>query len=155
AFGVERVNGSSLDGRDGLLDKTALVQRVRVDENLYIHFIGDREATIDRCRRRTPVFVQLQPAHAALDLLNETRRQAGAALAKTAHIHRESVGRLEHPLNMPRPRRAGRGRGPRRRTRAPTHHRRNPGVERLLYLLRADEMNVNVDPTRGNDLALA
>src|SRR5882762_6313959 len=37
SFGVKGVNSSSLESCDRILDKSALVQRIGVDENLHIH----------------------------------------------------------------------------------------------------------------------
>src|SRR4029077_8811929 len=42
ALGMKSVNGSALKRGHGLFDKTALVQRVGVEQDLYIHVIGDR-----------------------------------------------------------------------------------------------------------------
>src|SRR5580693_2234401 len=61
-FRVKRVNRSSLEGCDCILDETALVQRIGVDENLHIHVIRNREAAIDGGGCRTPVFVKLEAA---------------------------------------------------------------------------------------------
>src|SRR5262249_25827662 len=154
-FSVKGVNGPALEGRDGIFDKAALIQRVGVDDNLYIHVIGDGETAIDGSRSRTPVFMKLQATDAGLDLFNQTCCQARAALTEKAQIHGEGVSRLEHPLNMPRSRRAGRGGRPRRRPRASAHHRGKAGIERLLDLLRTDEMNMDVDATGSNDLTFA
>src|SRR5262249_38826295 len=124
-------------------------------ENLHIHVIRDGETAIDGSGRRTPIFMELQPADSGLDLFNETRRQTRAALAEEAQIHGEGVGRLKHPLNMPRSRRAGCGGRPRRRPCASTHHRGEARIKRLLDLLWTDEMNVDINATGSNDFALA
>src|SRR5262245_37182420 len=74
AFAVKGVDSSGLESGDGIFDEAALVQRVGVDGNLHVHVIRDREAAIDRTRRRTPVLMKLETARASLDLLNETLR---------------------------------------------------------------------------------
>src|SRR2546428_4936841 len=39
--------------------EAGLVQRIGVDRHLHVHFLGDREAVVDRRGRRAPVLVQL------------------------------------------------------------------------------------------------
>src|SRR5262245_4016832 len=112
-FGVKGVNGSALEGCDCSLDKTALVQGVGMDGNLYVHVIRDCEAAIDGSGRRPPIFMKLQATGPGLDLLYETRCRAGVTFAENAEIHGKGVGRLEHALNMPGSWRTGRGRGSR------------------------------------------
>src|SRR5262245_46941034 len=121
AFAVKAVNGSALEGSDGIFDKPALVQRVSVDSNLYIHVIRDREAAVDGGRSRAPVLMKLQAACPGLDLLNETDCRACVALAQNAEIHGKGIGSLEHPLDMPGSGRAGRGSCPRSWPRATPH----------------------------------
>ena len=58
AFGVVTVNRAVLEGCDGRFDETAFVERVGVDEDLDIVLVGNREASVDRCRRGAPVFVE-------------------------------------------------------------------------------------------------
>src|SRR5579864_1160729 len=101
-FRVKSVNGSSLESRDCILDETALVERVCMDKNLHIHVIRNRQTTVNGRGRRTPVFVELEAACPGLDLLNETSCRARIALTEKAEVHGEGIGRLEHPLNMPR-----------------------------------------------------
>src|SRR2546422_1422019 len=56
---------------------------------------------------------------------------------------------------MPRPRRAGGGEGAGCRTGATTDHRGHARHQRLVDLLRADEVDVAVDAAGGGDHALA
>ena len=56
---------------------------------------------------------------------------------------------------MPRPGCASRRGGAGGRAGAAAHHGGDPGIERLLDLLRADEMDMRVDAAGGDDLALA
>ena len=135
--------------------KPELVERVGMDQYLHVHGVGDGKAGIDRGGRGTPVLVELETAGAGLDLLDEAVGQGGIALAVEAEVHGEALGRLQHAPDVPGARRAGRGLGPRGRTRAAPHHRRDAAIEGLLDLLRADEVDVRVDPAGGQDLALA
>src|SRR5262245_55892059 len=152
-FGVKGMNGSPLECRHGIFDKAALVQRVSVDGNLHIHVVGDRKTAIDGGRSRTPVLMKLQAARSGFDLLDETRGRACIAFAENAEIHGERVGGLEHPSNMPGSRRAGRGRRPCRRPGPPAYYCCEPRIERFLYLLRADVVNMRVDATGSDDAA--
>src|SRR5258708_3440478 len=112
SFGVKGVNSSSLEGCDRILDKAAFVQCVSVDKNLHIHVIRDGEAAINGGGGRTPVFVKLEAACPGLDLLDETSCRARVALTEKTEIHGKSIGSLQHPLDMPRSWRAGRGSRP-------------------------------------------
>src|SRR5260221_5553129 len=155
AFGMKGVNGSALEGRDCIFDKPALVQRVGVNGNLHIHLIRDREAAIDGGWGSAPVFMKLEPAGAGLDLLNETLGQGRITLAQEAEIHGESISSLEHALDMPRPRRAGRGIGSGCRPCATTHHGGEACIEGFLDLLRADVVDMRVDAASSDNLAFA
>src|SRR5581483_7715516 len=79
----------------------------------------------------------------------------GVALAGEGEVHREGVRRLDHARQVPGARRAGGRSRSRGRPGAATDHHGDAGVQRLLYLLRADEMDVAVDAAGGEDLALA
>src|SRR5262245_10632777 len=107
-FGVKTVNSPALEGGDCIFDKTTLVQRIGVDENLHIHIIRDGQAAIDCRRGSTPVLMKLEGACPSLDLFNQTGCRARVALTEKAEIHGQAVGGLEHSLNVPWTRRAGR-----------------------------------------------
>ncbi len=138
-----------------VLDEARLVERVGVDRHLHVVAVGDAEAVVDRRRRRAPILVQLQAAGAGLDLLDQALGQAGIALAEEAEIHREGLGRLQHARQVPGPGRAGGGRGAGGRSGAAADHGGDAGIERLLDLLRADEVDVHIDAAGGDDAALA
>ena len=72
-----------------------------------------------------------------------------------AEIHRKGVRRLDHARDVPWARRAGGGEGARRRPRAAAQHGGDAGHQRLLDLLRADEMDMRVEAAGREDLALA
>src|SRR5207248_2007275 len=69
--------------------------------------------------------------------------------------HRERVGRLDHPADMPWARRACGRKGAVRRTGAPSEHRGHARHQRFLDLLRADEMDVSVEAAGGEDFSFA
>ena len=135
--------------------KPELVERVGVDHHLHVVVVGDRQAAVDRGRRRAPVLVQLERAGAGLDHFLQRRRPRRVALAGEAEIDRQAVGGLDHAADVPRPRRAGGGEGAVRRPGAAAEHRGDARHQRLLDLLRADEVDVGVEAAGGEDLALA
>ena len=151
---MEGRDGAALEGGARRLDEARLVQRIGVDRDLDVVAVGDAQAIVDGGRRGAPVLVQLEAAGAALDLLLEAGRLAGVALAEEAEIHRQAFGGLQHAAHVPGAGRHGRRQRAMRRTGATAHHRGHAAVERIVDLLRADEMDMAVDAARGDDLAL-
>jgi hypothetical protein len=154
ALGVEGAQGAAARGSDGVLDEAALVERVAVDGHLGVRRLGDRQAGVDRARRRAPVLVQLQSDGPGLDLLHQGLGPARIALAQEAQVHGQRVGGLEHAAQVGGARRAGGGKGAGGRTGAPTQHGGDAGGQCLVDLLRADEVDVAVDAACGDDQAL-
>jgi hypothetical protein len=99
--------------------------------------------------------VQLETDGAGAHLLAQGFGQRDVALAEEAEVHRKGVGRFEHALDVPRSRRAGGGVGAGGRPGAAAEHRGDPGHQRFVDLLRADEMDVAVDAAGGDDHSLA
>ena len=155
AFGMEGVDGAALERLDGVLDEAGLVEGVGVDHHLDVVILGDRQAAVDRGRRRAPVLVQLERAGAGLDLFLQRIGQRCVALAGEAEVHGKRVGRLDHAGDVPRPRRAGGGVGAGGGAGAAAQHGGDAGHQRLLDLLRADEVDVGVEAAGGEDLAFA
>ncbi len=154
ALGVEGVDRAALEGRDRVLDEAALVQRVGVDHHLDVVIVGDRQAAVDRRRRRAPVLVQLQAGGAGLDHLDQRVGPGGVALAGDGDVHREGIHRLDHAGDVPGAGRAGGGERAMRRAGAAADHGRDARHQRFLDLLRADEMDMRVDAAGRDDLAL-
>src|SRR5581483_11594241 len=75
------------------------------------------------------------------------------ALAGNTEIDRKGVERLDHAPHVPGTGRAGRGVGAVRRSGPATQHRGDAGLQRVLDLLWADEMNVAVKAASGEKLA--
>ena len=82
-------------------------------------------------------------------------RQRGVALAGEAEVHRETFGGLDHAAEVPGARRAGGGVGAGRRAGAAAEHGGDAGVQRLVDLLRRDEVDMRVEDAGGEDLAFA
>jgi hypothetical protein len=125
-----------------------------VDGHLHVHPLRHVQATVDGRRRGAPVLVQLQAHGPGADLLLQGLGQAGVALAQEAQVHRQPLCRLEHAPDVPGSRCTGGGVGPGRRPRAPAQHGGDPGHQGLLHLLGADEVDMGVDGTGGEDLPL-
>ena len=155
AFGVEGVDGAALERLDGVFDEAGFVERVGVDHHLDVVIVGNRQAAVDRRRRRAPILVQFQRAGAGLDHFLERRRARRIAFAGKAEIDRKIVGRLDHAPEMERPGRAGGGEGAVRRAGAAAEHRGDARHQGFIDLLRADEMDVGVEAAGGEDFALA
>eukprot|EP00967_Tisochrysis_lutea_P103724 scaffold156825_cov30-Tisochrysis_lutea.AAC.2 len=62
--------------------------------------ITEGEARVDRCRRGAPILVQLVARGASLENLEHARGVAGVALTREAEVEWETVGRLDHHLDM-------------------------------------------------------
>ena len=126
-----------------------------MDGHLDVHLLGYRQAVVDGRRRGAPVFMQLEADGAGGDLLGQCARQRGVALAEKTQVHREGVGGLHHLLDVPGAGRAGGRIGAGGRPGAAAEHGGDPAHERLFDLLRADEVDVGIDATGGDDVALA
>ncbi len=126
-----------------------------MDGDLDVEGIGDGQAVVDGRRRGAPVLVELEAHRARAELLLERLGQAGVALPEEAEVHRKGFGRLEHPVDVPGARGAGRRFGARRRPSAAAEHGGDAAGQRLLDLLRADEVDVSVDGPSGEDLPFA
>ena len=135
--------------------KPDFVERVGVDHHLHVVVVGDRQAAIDRGRRGAPVLVQLERTGAGLDHFLKRLRARSVALAGEAEVHRKGIGRLDHAREMERTGRAGGGVGAGGGAGAAAEHRGDAGHQRVLHLLRADEMDVAVEAAGGEDLAFA
>ena len=81
ALGVKRADAASADCGDGVLHKARFVQRVRMDGYLHVVLVGHIEAVADGRGRGAPVFVQLEPDGASVDLLAQ-RPGTGVALPR-------------------------------------------------------------------------
>ena len=130
-------------------------ERVAVEHHLDVVVVGDGEAVVDRGRRRAPVLVQLERAGAGLDHLFQRGRPRGVALAGEAEIDRKGVGGLDHARDVPGAGRAGRGIGAGGRAGAAAEQRGDARHQRVVDLLRADEMDMRVEAAGGEDLAFA
>ncbi len=155
AFGVEGVDGAARDGLERVLDEAALVQRVGMDHHLHVHRVGHGQAAVDGAGRGPPVLVQFQRAGAGAHLFLQRLGQAGIALAREGEVHREGIGGLHHPHQVPRAGGAGGGERAVRGAGAAAEHRGKAGVKRVVDLLRADEMDVRVHAARRQDAPLA
>ena len=157
ALGVEGAQRAALGRGDGVLDEAALVERVAVDRRPACRWHSATvEAAVDRRRRGAPVFVQLQADRAGLDLLAQRLGTAGVALAEES---RGSSGSRRRPAACGR---MCSGPGVQVVAKVPVagpgaaaQHRGHARAQRLVDLLRADEVDVAVDAAGGDDHPLA
>ena len=155
ALGVVGVDRAALERGDRVVDVARLVERVGVDRDLDVLVLGDVEAAVDRGRRRAPVLVQLEADGAGAICSTRPSGRRRVALAGEADVERQRVGRLQHQLDVARAGRAGGRVGAGRRAGAAADERGDAAGERLVGLLRADEVDVRVDAAGGEDQALA
>jgi len=127
---------------DVILDETGLVERVGVDGDLNVEFVCDAEAGVDRRGRRAPVLVQFQTDGSGEDLFAQRLGRRAVALAEEAEIDRVGLGGLQHAMEVPCARRAGCRQRAVSRPGASAEHGGDAGADRLVDLLRADEVNV-------------
>ena len=143
------VDGAALERGDRVLDEAGLVERVGVDGDLHVVRLGDAQAAVDGRRRRAPVLVQLEPDGAGDDLLDAAppgrlalplpRRpmfigSASAACSMRAMFQGPGVQVVALvPVAGPVP---------------PPIIVVTPRHQRVLDLLRADEVDVRVDAAR-------
>ena len=99
--------------------------------------------------------MQFHPHRAGVDDILKTLRFRGVALAGEGEVERKLVARAQHERHVIGRRRTRRGARARRGTRAAAEQGGEPRRDRLRRDLRTDEMNVGVEPARGDDGALA
>eukprot|EP01022_Parablepharisma_sp_SALTPOND_P030350 TRINITY_DN760_c2_g1_i1.p2 TRINITY_DN760_c2_g1~~TRINITY_DN760_c2_g1_i1.p2 ORF type:complete len:1290 (-),score=479.69 TRINITY_DN760_c2_g1_i1:1065-4934(-) len=154
-LGVEGVDGTVLEGGQGVLQEATFIEGIGVDGHLDVHAVGHSQAVVDGRRGGAPVLVQLQADGAGADLFFQRQRQADIALAQEAQVHREGIGRRQHGVDVPGTGRAGGRRRAHGRSGAATDHGGDAAHQRFLDLLRADEVDVAVDTAGGDDHAFA
>ena len=114
-----------------------------------------REAAVDGGGRGAPVLVQLEAQAPARTISSSASGRLALPLPEnTRFIGTDSVA-CSIRIEVPRPRRAGRGQRPVRRPGAAAEHGRDARVQRVLDLLRADEVDVRVHRAGGQDAPLA
>ena len=63
------MNRASLERPQSVLDEPRFVQRIGVNRDLHVEFVGDAETCVDRGRSGSPVLVKFQSDRARADLL--------------------------------------------------------------------------------------
>ena len=102
-----------------------------MDRHLHIHVVGDTKRGVDGCRGRSPVFMELQPDGAGLDLLRKRGGETRVAFAEKTQVHGKCLSRFEHAMDVPGSRRARRGGCSGCGTRASSDHGRHARTQRL------------------------
>ena len=137
-----------------VLDKAALVEGVGVDHHLHVHVVGHAQAIVDGPGRGAPVLVQLERGRPGTDLFGQRVGQAGVALAREGQVHGQRIGGLQHAPDVPGAGRAGGRQRAVGRAGAAAQHGGDARVQRVLDLLRTDEVDMRVEAPGGEDLAL-
>jgi len=154
AFGVIRVDRAAGDGRERRLEVAGFIQRIGVNRDLHVHLVGNSKTVVDRRRSRTPILVELEAQGAGANLFPGRLGHAHVALAQESQIHGKRFGGFEHAANVPRSRRAGGRARAGGRSRAAADHRRHPGRQCFIDLLRTYEMDMGIDAAGGQDQSL-
>ena len=141
------------EGGDSVFDKARFVEGVGVNGNLDVFFVRHRKAVVDGRGGSAPVLMQFEGHGPGGNLLGQWLREAGVALAHESQVHRQAITRLQHLAQIPGPWGTGRGLGASCRARAPAEHGGDPGHQRFLDQLRADEVDVGIDTASGEDMA--
>ena len=113
-----------------------------------------REGGIDRSWCGAPVLVHLVSRGPGERLFRQRCPRDGVALAQQQDVDRYGVQSPVHVGQVPRSRRDRGGLRAFRGTGAPAHHRCDAGRQRLVQLRRRQKVDVGVDPSGGEDLAL-
>src|SRR2546421_12360114 len=87
-IGMDR---ATRDGGNGILNKSSLVNGIRMDRNLYIVPVGDLQAAIDSRRRRSPILVKFEGATTSTQLLCQGFGCRIIALGPDTQVHRPVI----------------------------------------------------------------
>ena len=155
-FRVEGVDRAALEGGDRVLDEAGLVQRVGVDHHL--HVVARRRPT-GSSRWRAGVVPQSSCSFSAQAPARTISSSAPGSEALPLPAKPRFIGKAS-AASIIRARCQGPGvqvvaKVPVRRAGAAAEHRGDAAHQRLLDLLRADEVDVAVEAAGGEDLALA
>ena len=69
AFGVKSMNGAIANRRQRIFHETGLIERVAVQRDLDVHFVGHGQCAVDSGGCGAPVFMDFQANCACSDLL--------------------------------------------------------------------------------------
>mmetsp|Transcript_19164 Transcript_19164/g.47716 ORF Transcript_19164/g.47716 Transcript_19164/m.47716 type:complete len:242 (-) Transcript_19164:161-886(-) len=100
SFCVVGVDGSSLHGRNTVVDKATLVECVGVDGNRDIVLIGKAQTGVNRRWSCSPILVELETGSTCQETLLENASIGGISLSRKSKIHGNPVGRLEHHFKL-------------------------------------------------------
>ena len=87
SFGVIGMNCPVFESSDRCLNKAGLVERVGVDQALYILFVAYTQARINGLGCSAPIFVKFQATSSSLSLLPQSVRISVVALSCDTNVH--------------------------------------------------------------------
>ncbi len=155
ALGMVSVDAALLERGKRVLDETRFVKSVGMDRHLDIVAVGNAQAVVDGRRCGAPVLVEIESHGTGLELGLQRLGQAGVALAEKADVHGHVVHGLEHLADMPLTGRTSGRVGAGSRTGATAQHGGDAAHQGLFHQLGADEVDMGVERSRREDLALS
>src|SRR6185437_2850886 len=155
AFRVISVDRAAGNRRNGGFEESGFVDGIGVNGNLDVVFIDGAQAGVNRRGGRAPVFVELQAAGAGFDLFSKRLARRRISLPQEAEIHRPCFGGLQHAREVPGTGGAGGGGRAGGGASAAADHGGNAARNRLIDLLRGNEVDVAIHPASGDDQVFA
>mmetsp|Transcript_86435 Transcript_86435/g.241858 ORF Transcript_86435/g.241858 Transcript_86435/m.241858 type:complete len:224 (-) Transcript_86435:1136-1807(-) len=155
-FCVVGVDGPAAESCDGVVNIARLVQRVRVDRDGDVVLVRKGERRVNGGGRGAPVLMELETSRASFEHFQQTTTGVRRVpLARKTEVQRQVVSGAKHHLDLRRRWCASRRIGTCRGAGASAVHGREARRHGLLGELRADEVDVRVEASRGNDELLA
>ena len=160
AFSVEGVDGTTFKRSNGVFHIAGLVQSVGVDGNLHVVLVGYAQASADRVRCCTPVFVNLEASNTSFNLTNQSSLTSSLTcssltFAQETNVHRHCIRSAHHFFNVESARCNCSCVGAVCRTEATTEQGSNTTSQASVIELITDEVNVGINTTSCQDRAAA
>src|SRR5258708_10269296 len=99
-IGMDR---ATRDGSNGILNKSSLVNGIRMKRNLYIVSVGDLQAAIDSGRRRSPVLLNFEAASTTTQLFCQGVVCRSISLSPQNQVQWPPFSTLDHLCEIPSP----------------------------------------------------
>lgn len=96
AFSVIGMDDTVLEGTNGGLNVSGLIEGIRVNKTLHVKLVTDRQARINGGGSASPVLVQLETTSACNDLFAERFWSTVVALASDTYVEWELVTGYQH-----------------------------------------------------------
>jgi len=140
---------------DRVLDESGFIERVGMDSDLDVHFVGHGEASVDGTGGCSPIFVEFQAHRTSGDLFAEGLGIGGVPFSHEAEIHGIFLCGFEHTADVPGTGGASGSVGAGCGTGASACHGCDTAGKGFVDLLGADEVDVGVESAGGDDVTFA